>query len=254
MIRIAILLLIANVAFAQHEWTYPENGIAKTIIGEDVWVFKIDQKKMGFYAKGSNTERKTLPEWAKYAAGAINLNMFGLGDLPNGYTKLNSKVIQPNIRRDYNAFIVWDKDTLIIMDRYADGMKKIMSYPNVSQNIRMIVEDSPRNTWQIDSKKWSVSTIATTVDGDVLFIHSRYPYTMHEYIDMLLNANLDIYRMAYLEGGPESQIGIYGHFSRPLKLHQLGNQRMGSYETDFVEHDEINTFWEIPWVLCFERK
>ena len=232
-----IILLILSLFL----WDKTTAQSVKTIVGKDVWVFKIDQTKVNFYIKGSATTSKPLPEWTKHAKGGINLNMFTFNNLPNGYTKIENTVIQNKIRKDYNGFIVWNEDTLLILDRYADGIEAIMKWPNISQNIRMITEESNRNKWQIDTKKWSVSTLATTTSGNVLFIHSRYPYTMHEYINMLLKANLDIYRMVYLEGGPESGIVITKNSSR-----------MGSYETDFIEHDEITTFWDIPWILCFK--
>jgi hypothetical protein len=252
---LALTLLGSSLAFTQElEWQHPEEGIAKTTVGNDIWIFKIDQNKNKFKAVGNADYPKPLTEWGEWANGSINLNMFSVGGLPNGYFKLNGKVIQPNII-NYNAFIVWDDDTLRIMDRSKESMKEILSYPNVSQNIRMVSESAKRNRWQVDEKKWSVSVIATTTEGDVLFIHSRYPYTMHDFINLLVaEKELKIYRMAYLEGGPESSIAIYGAFSRPLSDWQLRNQRMGSYETGFREDDTNTTFWHIPWALCFAWK
>jgi len=246
------LLLWSTMIHAQLLWTYPEEGISKTTVDKNIWVFKIDQKEYTFKAVGNQDNIKTLPEWAKWYDGGINLNMWGLGYLPMGYTKINNKVIQPEIRKDYNGFIVWNKDTLLILDKYKDGLEAIMKWPNISQNIRTIIEEGKRNRWQIDQKKWSVAMLAVTTDGYVLFIHSREPYTMHNFIDILLNhKELKIYRAVYLEGGPESSIAIYGHFSRPLKPHQLGNQRMGSYETGYYEYYDNTKFQNIPWALVF---
>ena len=247
-------LLLWSAGNAQElEWNWIEDGLQGTTLGEhEIWIFKIHQDKNSFSVKGNANYPKPLTKLAEYENGGINLNMFTVGGLPNGYFKLNGEVIQPNII-NYNAFIVWDKDTLLILDRTKESMQEILSYPNVSQNIRMVAESGKRNRWQVDEKKWSVSVIATTTDGNVLFIHSRYPYTMHNFIDILLEADLSIYRMAYLEGGPESSIAMYGAFSRPLRRDQK-IQRMGSYETGFREDDTNNIFWHIPWALTFNWK
>lgn len=234
-------------------WQGIDEGLKGYESEEGIWIFKINQDNNKFFVRGSNLNPKGLPQWAEYASGGTNLNMFKGGYLPNGYTKLNGKIIQPEII-NYNSFIVWNNDTLRIMDRTKESMEEILSYPNVSQNIRMVSESGKRNRWQVDAKKWSVSVLATTTDGDVLMIHSRKPYTMHQFINILLaKEELNIYRMVYLEGGPESGIVMYGNFSRPLRKGQK-LERMGSYETGFNENDNNTVFWGIPWALCFKLK
>ena len=255
-ILLYFLIILWSASHAQ-EWKVIDTGIEKTVIGNDVWVYKLHQNYVTFDVKGSNLDFKPVTEWVGGSGGAINLNMFvpgEIGAVPEGYTKIEGVVIQPDLVKDWNSFIVWNEDTLMILDRWKDGIEKIKTWPNVSQNIRMIVEEGKRNRWQSEAKKWSVSTLATTTNGDVLFIHSRYPYTMHDFIDLVLAANLEIHRMVYLEGGPESQIAAYGYYSRPVRGWVAEEARHGSYETGFVEHDEINTFWPVPYVLVFNLK
>jgi hypothetical protein len=251
-----LLWSLAGSAQNKLKWNWVEVGLQGTVLTEDIWVFRIHQKDHSFYVEGSKDTYKPLTEWAEYAAGGINLNMYipgsGLGADPQGYTKIRGVEINPVERGDWNSFIVWDSDTLLILDRYSDGMEAIYKWPNISQNIRMY--SNGKNRWSNQAKKWSVAVLATTTDGNVLMIHSRKPYRMHEFIDIVTSyEELKVDRMAYLEGGPESSLVMYGHFSRPLRVNQK-IERVGSYETGFNENDENITFWHLPWTLCFGRK
>lgn len=258
-VLISVLALL-NVELRAQDWIAVQDGIEKTVISNDIWVYKLDQNKIKFRAIGDTARLRPVNFYVHQAEalGGINLNMWSDGFLPNGYFKKDGQVINPKLI-NYNLFVVWDNDTLRIMDRTVESMDEILSYPNVSQNIRMITAEedySKRNRWQVDQKKWSVATIATTTEGDVLYIHSRYPYTMHEFIDILLDegAFLNIYRMAYLEGGPESSILIDDGSKKSWQTSAGSNQRMGSYETGFNENENVTHFWDIPWVLLIEKK
>ena len=78
--------------------------------------------------------------------------------------------------------------------------------------------------------------------GNALFIHSRTPYRVHDFCQVLLELPLDIRTTCYLEGGPES--------SFYLKYGALTIESFGSYETGFNETYENEHYWEIPNVIA----
>ncbi len=246
-----ILIILSLHAQAQ-TWQTIEDGILFTEINESIWVFKIDPQKFKFKISadidvlvnegGSFTKGyQPLTKWGR----GINLNMFTGKFIPNGYTKADGVVIQPAFNK-YNLFLVWNDEEIKFLDRKVDDISELDKWPNVSQNIRMIKADGPaRNRWQINQKYWSVATIATTTDNQVLLLHSRKPYTMHQFINVLLSKDhmLKIDMMGYAEGGPESSIYINDQY-----------QRMGSFETGFNENDDNHKFWNLPFAFTFERK
>lgn len=240
---------MSGTASAQ-SWETIEEGILFTEIDEAIWVFKVDPQKFRFSisanVEGLKTDEawsfsKKMPDWGR----GMNLNMFTGKPIPNGYTKVNGVVLQPEFN-EYNLFLVWNDEELKFLDRREEDISVISNYPNVSQNIRMIKAAEPkRNRWQVDKKYWSVASIATTTDGQVLLIHSRKPYTMNSFINVLLDNDefLKIHRMGYAEGGPESSIYINSKYNR-----------MGSFETGFNENDDIDEYWELPFAFTFEKK
>ncbi len=231
-------------------WETVEEGIDFVEIDSAIWVFKIDPKFYRFsIAKHDSldsyyvppTGHKQLPEWGR----GTNLNMFTYSNIPNGYTKVDGAVLQPEFNK-YNMFLVWNDDEFKMLDRREEDISEIDNYPNVSQNERMIsAKGVDRNRWSVNERYWSVATIGVTHDGKVLLIHSRQPYTMHNFIDIMLAHEdlLNIKQMAYLEGGPESSIYINEQY-----------QRMGSFETSFNEFYDNDYFWELPFALVFEKK
>jgi phosphodiester glycosidase len=230
-------------------WNSLADGLEFIEIDSAIWVFKINPATYRFKARYG--EKKPLTYWAQARSGAINMGMFHDGKNPSGYTKIEGKVIQPKHNKIYNLYMVWDYNNFKIIDRNKVDLTTILAWPNVSQNIRMITPGGQRNRWQKDEKYWSVSTIATTKDGNVLFIHSRKPYTMHDFINVLLaqDKKLNIDYMLYTEGGPESGIIIRGD-----GINELPFKRTGSFETGFWENDNNNSFWDVPFALTFERK
>ena len=82
--------------------------------------------------------------------------------------------------------------------------------------------------------------------GNILFLFTRSPYSVHDFINALLRLDIDIQRAMYLEGGPEAS--LY------LKTSQKEMALFGSYETGFNENDNNNRFWSIPNVIGISFK
>jgi hypothetical protein len=79
----------------------------------------------------------------------------------------------------------------------------------------------------------------------VLFIHSRSPWDVHDFIEILQKLPLGITRAMYLEGGPEASLAIASGGVNKMFL--------GSYETGFNENDSNWRAWALPNVIGVER-
>jgi hypothetical protein len=78
-------------------------------------------------------------------------------------------------------------------------------YHSFLQSIRMI-SCSQKNVWQQQPQKWSIAALAMDKQGNLLFIHSRAPYSVHDFIDILLKSPLNIKNAMYLEGGSAARL------------------------------------------------
>ena len=91
-----------------------------------------------------------------------------------------------------------------------------------------------------------MSCIAIDGSGNVLFIMTRSPYSVHDFIDILLKLPINIHNTMYLEGGPEASLYL-NHKNLEIK-------EFGSYETGFMENNSNNSFWAIPNVIGITGK
>ncbi len=82
--------------------------------------------------------------------------------------------------------------------------------------------------------------------GHALFIMSRSPYRVHNFVKMLLKLPLNLYNLMYLEGGPEASFYLNHNGTKV--------QQMGSYETGFNENDDNTRFWQIPNMIGVRKK
>lgn len=88
--------------------------------------------------------------------------------------------------------------------------------------------------------------LAEDMNSNALFIHTRSPYNVQMYNDMLLQSQLNIKKIMYLEGGPETSFFI--------KYGDSVISKQGSYETNFNLNDDNHRFWEIPNVLGVRKR
>lgn len=91
-----------------------------------------------------------------------------------------------------------------------------------------------------------VCIIGIDKDGNILFIFTRSPYSVHDFINIILNSSLKLYNAMYLEGGPEASLYL-NHNEHKV-------EKMGSYETGFNENDDNYEFWHIPNIIGIRQK
>jgi exopolysaccharide biosynthesis protein len=236
------------------EFTAPQ----KSIVGDSkIWVIQIDPARFQFKllsARELNVPNMTAREWCrKYQLiAAINAGMFqGDGKTNVGYMKnfhfLNNRHIHPTYHSVAAFYPHGPADPpfrIFDIDEY-DMSRIIQNYGIVIQNLRLIKRPG-RNRWGQQRKKWSEAALGEDKQGNVLFIFSRSPYSMHDFNRILLQLPIDLVCAQHLEGGPEASL-YFSYQNTTIEL-------FGSYETDFNENDSNSTYWPIPNVLGVVKK
>lgn len=200
-------------------------------------------------------KKRTAPEWARQhkLSVVVNAGMFeahGDQSTAHFYMQNYKHLNNPKIAGQ-NAFLAFNrKDDSVprvqIIDRRCQDFQKLRKkYHTLIQGIRM-VDCRQKNTWSLQQKKWSMVVAAVDKKGHVLFLFTRSPYRVHNYIKMLLALPLGIHNMMYLEGGPEASLYVSAGDTKIEKV--------GSYETGFNENDRNQEFWPIPNVIGVAKK
>ena len=257
---LAIVLVFVSFQIETADWKKIDEGlylleykspIKSTHDNSIITVLKVDPKKYNF-SMFSNLSRKTAKEWSdKYGLSAvINAGMYDEYSNNIGYMKDYENEYNPKLNSN---------NTVLAFNRISDDVAPIQiidlkeqdwsilnkKYETYTQSIRM-VDLHGNNKWSQQNKKWSMVVIAMDKQGNALFIHTRSPYTVHDFINILMAAPLNIKNVMYLEGGPEAS----------FYLNQNGTEisRVGSYETDFMEDNSNTSFWPIPNIIAITKK
>ncbi len=196
----------------------------------------------------------TVKEWCQRynLIGTINAGMFQMDYKSNvGFMKNYKYINNATINSKYisvAAFNPIDTTSKVfhIFDIDDSNIKDIINnYNTVIQNLRLIKRPA-LNRWSQQKKMWSEAALGQDKNGNVLFIFSLSPYSMHDLNNILINLPIEIVCAQHLEGGPEASL----YFSH----NNLIIQRVGSYETDFNENNDNNKYWPIPNAIGFYKK
>ena len=230
----------------------------KSIVGDEIInVLKVNPEKYQLEmvsSKETSTGGKKAPQWAKEKGflAVFNAGMYNLNDYATnmGYMEYGGYTNNPSLNKDNTILAFAPRSESVpevqIIDRKCQDWEALKEqYSSFTQSIRMI-DCNQTNRWAQQNRIWSMVIVAMDKEGNVLFIFTRSPYSVHDFIDILLKAPLNIYNAMYLEGGPEAS--FYVNFKN-RKV-----SRMGSYETDFWYNDNNNEFWEIPNVIGVKKK
>jgi len=231
---------------------------SKSIVGDSkITIIKIDPQLYSLRllcADEQNHSKLTVKEWCgKYKLiCAVNAGMFQTDYKSNvGYMKNFDYNNNSKINSKYNSVAAFNpvdsyKDPYCIFDIDEKDMNAIiLDYNTVVQNLRLIKWPA-RNRWSQQGKKWSEVALGQDKDGNVLFIFSRSPFSMHDFNKILINLPIGILCAQHLEGGPEAS--LY------LKYKETEIELFGSYETGFNEFDDNNMYWAIPNVIGVIKK
>lgn len=258
------------VVFAQHktkplDWKTIDDGLQlaayqspkKSILGDNmITILKIDPTQYNFNlfsAKEKGEHTRTASQWAadKKQIAIINAGMYQMDHATNlGYMKNYDFANNSRVNKDNTVLAFNRKDTTVptfqIIDRTCQDWEILKEkYHSFSQSIRM-VDCNQKNRWSQQNKKWSMVVIGKDIDGNALFIISRSPYTVYDFVNILLQSPLKLYNLMYLEGGPEASFYLDHNGTKEAVI--------GSYETGFNEYDDNNQFWKIPNVIGISKK
>ena len=196
---------------------------------------------------------KTAKAWSREhgLVAAINTSMYQQDHRTSvSLMRTRDHVNNGRLSKD-NAVLAFDRldpgvPPVQIIDRKLQDFEALRSrYGTLIQSIRMVTLNR-ENVWQQQPKRWSIATIGMDRRGHVLFIHCRSPYSVHDFIDMLLELPIDLNNAMYVEGGPEAQLYVESG-DRSLEL-------FGSFETGFFETDDNIEAWPIPNVVGVVRR
>jgi hypothetical protein len=267
-------LLLVIVAFAtfhltSHAWKPLAPGLELGIFGASrsneigdakITILRIDPQlwELEFAGASQNQEEQqlhTAREWCEERGFvvAINAGMFQTDYLSNvGYLKAGDHLNNPGVNH-YLSVAAFDPVVeglppfrIFDLDYLAITMEQIIGdYETVIQNLRLI-KRAGENRWRQQSKIWSEVALGEDIDGNILFISCRSPYSMHDLNEELLQLGIGLVCAQHLEGGPEAQLYI--------KVDELEQQLVGSYETNFYERDDNHTPSRIPNVIGVKKR
>ena len=261
-----LLCLLFSVALpGQGPWKTLDRGlylgrfkpIIKSRIHDcDVIIIKIDPKAYEFNllcASEHGGKLRTIKHWVEEfdLMTTINAGMYQASDFSKstGYMRNYGHVNNPYINPSYGAFMVFNaKDPKLpdvqIVDRrlQEDWRSLIEKYHSVIQNYRMISYGKKRG-WPQQEQVSSAAAIGMDRDGHVLFILSRSPYSIHDFIQILLALPIQIQSAMYVEGGPQASL--------VLKTHEEASIWIGDREGESYEAAPV---CEIPNVVGVKKR
>ena len=196
---------------------------------------------------------RTAAEWCRerHLAVAINMGMYETDRRSNtGYARRPKYVNNGHWAAKYKSALGFgplksSAPALVMADLDDTSAKaRLADFGTVIQNLRLI--QSGRTVWAKQERRWSEAAVAVDRQGRLLFIFSRYPYTMKELTDILLALPLAIESAMHMDGGPPASLSIHaGGVNLDLN---------GSFETGALESDAVPAQSPIPNVLGVRRR
>lgn len=247
-------------------WTELEPGLElaqldaprKSQLGDSVIrILRIDPEHFELVLLNASASTEERPKSAKAwslqhgLVAAINASMYQQDHRTSvSLMKTRDHVNHSRLSKD-NAVLAFDRldpsvPPVQIIDRKLQDYEALKSrYGTLVQSIRMVTLER-RNVWQQQPRRWSTAAIGMDQKGRVLLIHCRSPYSVHDFINMLLELPIELKNAMYVEGGPEAQLYVESG-DQSLEL-------MGSFETGFFETDDNFEGWPVPNVVGVARR
>lgn len=196
----------------------------------------------------------TVREWCTSFGliGGINAGMFQADYLTHvGYMKNGDHTHNSAVSSKYMSALAFnpagpDGQDIRIFDLDAVALTDIIKdYHTVVQNLRLIKR--PReNKWSQQDRTWSEAALGQDGSGNILFIFSRSPYSMHDFNNILLALPIDIVCAQHLEGGVQAAF-YFSH--KGIEIDERG-----CIQHDCNETEGLEGVWRIPNVLGFYKK
>lgn len=196
-------------------------------------IVKIDPKQYQFKllcASEKGHAPMTAKDWCKTygLVAAINAGMYQADMLTSvGYMKNFKHINNPRLGKDNTIFAFNPSDPSLpaaqIIDRKHQNYDSLKTkYYTQFQGIRMIAQGR-KNVWSERSDQWSMASLGMDKEGNILLIFSETPFSVHDFIDILLELPIGITKAMYLDGGPVAQL----YFSKG----KVEIDKIGMYES-----------------------
>lgn len=239
------VLLISSNALSQNDpWKKVEEGLywaefypsqKSPVKDSKITIVKINPKFYSFKllcASDLGKTRMTAKDWClkHNLISAINAGMYQEDGLRNvGYMKNFSHVNNPRLSSSYKAVLAFNRTDAVvpeiqIIDLRCQAFEELKpKYQTFVQSIRM-VSCQQENVWAKQDNMWSLAVLGMDKNGNGLFIFSEAPYSVHDFINVLLSLPISLYNAMYLEGGAEASL----YFSlNGVELDKVGNNGSG---------------------------
>jgi uncharacterized protein YigE (DUF2233 family) len=203
-------------------------------------------------ATENDKEKHTAKEWSEKfkLLLAVNAGMFqedgftSVGYMKNFKHVNNSRLNKANSILAFNP-VNEDVPEIQLIDRECQDFNTLrQKYNSFVQSIRMISCDQ-QNVWAQQNTKWSTLAVGMDTDGNILFLFSRTPHSVHDFIDILLSLPISLKTAMYLEGGPQASL----YLSTP----KMTLDRNGVWE-GFEDSGSLQFSLPIPNVLGVVKK
>jgi len=232
---------------ADFESTFENNTFAITIVKIDPGYYTFNL----FCATEYGKEKLTAREWCskRQLLAAVNAGMFQADGLTSvGFLKNLDHVNNPRLNKSNTILALNPKEgglpEVRIIDRECQDFNELrQKYQSFVQSIRMI-SCNGQNVWSRQNAKWSTLAIGMDDAGNVLFLFTRTPHSVHDFIEILLSLPLSLKSAMYLEGGPQASL----YLSTP----KMTLERNGVWEG--LEENPFQFALPIPNVIGITRK
>lgn len=187
---------------------------------QEIMVVRIDPNQWELvYAgvgKTGDEHSKTARQWceALNLTAAINAGMFNDDNVTHtGYARYRDRVMSthtnsyksaaafdPKPGRSLPPFRIYD------LDQEGVTLNTLLAdYSSAVQNLRLIKRPGI-NVWGQRAEPWSEAALGEDDKGNILFIFSPTPFTMHDFNSALLQAGIGVVAAQHLEGGQYAQL------------------------------------------------
>jgi hypothetical protein len=205
--------------------------------------------KLEILAAAREGAARPAPRWADDfgLTAVINLAMFKDDGAPVALAIDARGALNPRDNPRFGGFLAFDpvdpRDApAIVAGRSCPGFDLDAlerRYLGVVQSYRMLDCDGGAIAWK-DAKRYSAAAVGVDRDGKLVLVHVRAPFTMKALSAALASPAMKLQGAIFVEGGPEASLVVRAE--RTL-------ERVGSFETSFLESDDNQRFWDLPNVL-----
>ncbi len=197
---------------------------------------------------------RPLDAWVRdfQLTGGINAGMFLPNRRPVGTLHDRGEVLSDRNPARFNAIVGWDPrgDGAALGVGGAgcpEGRAGLLSrYASAVQGFRMMIDCRGRARPWPTQRIYSAAAFGRDRDGRAVFLHSRTPYRMDELSEMIVDLDLGVRGLVYMEGGPEASLIVRAPGARVTE--------MGSWEDGFNPNDDNRALWDLPSVIGFRPR